>query len=90
MGSCYSAPYRLQRLQGRFERLKKKYEGNLMERFRKSGDINLFMEFDQELYNLRDDVEDFPTSEKTHDEVYELFREVNSLIERYNSLLHSA
>lgn len=83
----YSSLFKLQR---RFERLKKKYDNCLMEKFRKSGDINLFMEFDQELYNLRDDVEDFPTSDETHDEAYELCEEINSLIREYNSLLHSA
>ena len=85
----YSNTYKLQK---KVTRLEKKY-AELKGRFLKTGDINIFLDFDQDLYNLNDRILEAianPQAIGSCDELFEMNEDISNLLREYNSLLHSA
>ena len=85
MANYFSFQRKINRLEKRYMELKRE--------FLKSGDINIFLDFDQDLYNLSDRILEAiadPKGIADCDEFIEMNEAVSGLMRDYRSLLHSA
>lgn len=83
---CRTRSYRLYRLYLTLEHLSGVYD-SLLEEFQQKGDIDIFADFDQNLIELRDEIDKLPATDS--EERYELTCGVTELSNKLNSLLHS-